>query len=116
VVTALDADVRRLTLGPVEQIPPGEGRTFTVGTAQVAVFRLRDGTVRALDAVCPHRGGPLADGQTDAQVVLCPLHLNAFELSTGRCLTGGPDTRAYPVAVDDDHSIVISLPTGSNST
>lgn len=48
-------------LGPVDQIPLGEGRAFAVDGEQVAVFRLRDGSLRALGAVCPHRGGPIAD-------------------------------------------------------
>ena len=51
-------------LGPVQAIPLGEGRAFAVGDTQVAVFRLRDG-LRATQAVCPHAGGPLADGQID---------------------------------------------------
>ena len=75
-------------LGALSEIPAGEGRAYAVAGRQVAVFRLRDGTVRALDAVCPHRGGPLADGQTDADVVVCPLHAHVFDLSTGACRSG----------------------------
>ncbi|MEV6601573.1 Rieske (2Fe-2S) protein [Actinoplanes sp. NPDC051346] len=96
-------------LGPVDQIPLGEGRAFAVDGEMVAVFRLRDGSLRALSAVCPHRGGPLADGQTDGRVVVCPLHLNAFDLTTGCSLSGQPDVTTYPVAVDDDGHIVIHL-------
>jgi len=39
----------------------------------VAVFRLRSGELRAMDAMCPHSAGPLADGQIDAKKVICPL-------------------------------------------
>ena len=70
-------------LGPLDQIPIGEGRAFGVGGRQVAVFRLRTGAVYAVSAVCPHKGGPIADGQIDGSIVLCPLHMNAFELATG---------------------------------
>ena len=94
-------------LGPLDQIPPGEGRTFEVDGEQIVVFRLKDGTVRALGAVCPHRGGPLADGQIDARVVICPLHSHVFDLATGGCATGAPDARSYPVTVDDDQTIVL---------
>ena len=45
-------------LGPLEQVPVGEGRAFGVAGEQVAVFRLRDGSLRAVSAVCPHKGGP----------------------------------------------------------
>lgn len=97
-------------LGPLDQIPPGEGRAFDVDGEQVAVFRLKDGAVRALGAACPHRGGPLADGQIDASVVVCPLHQHAFELSSGACLSGAGSARSYPVTVDADGSIVVTVP------
>ena len=54
-----------MVLGRVDDIPFGEGRAFAVGGDQVAVFRLRGGGLRAVSAICPHSGGPLADGQID---------------------------------------------------
>jgi nitrite reductase/ring-hydroxylating ferredoxin subunit len=95
-------------LGPVADIPPGEGRAYAVDGEQVAVFRLRDGSLRATSAVCPHRGGPLADGQIDDRVVLCPLHLNAFDLTSGECLTAAYALRTYPVRVDHDGTVVVA--------
>jgi nitrite reductase/ring-hydroxylating ferredoxin subunit len=89
-------------LGPVTEIPLGEGRAYAVEGDQVAVFRLRDGTVRAISAVCPHAGGPLADGQIDGRVVICPLHAHAYDLSTGCSLTGQPPLRVYAARVDED--------------
>ena len=94
-------------VGPAGDIPPGEARTFAVGTVQVAVFRLRTGELRALDAVCPHSGGPLADGQVDAAKVICPLHLYAFSLVDGSCLNGdNPAVRTYPVREEDGEVVV----------
>jgi nitrite reductase (NADH) small subunit len=90
-------------LGPVYEIPLGEGRTYSVDGEMVAVFRLRDGSLRALSAVCPHRGGPLADAQIDLRQLVCPLHQNTWDLSTGCSLTGQPDLTVYPVRVHDDH-------------
>jgi nitrite reductase/ring-hydroxylating ferredoxin subunit len=95
-------------LGSIEEVPFGEGRAFEVAGEQVAVFRVRDGRVRALGAVCPHRGGPIADGQTDLAVVLCPLHLNAFDLDTGCSTTGAEPLRRYDVRLDGDE-IVLTL-------
>ena len=62
-------------LGPVDQIPVGEGRAYGVAGEQIAVFRLRDGSFRAVSAVCPHKGGPIADGTID-----CPCHGSKFNL------------------------------------
>ena len=92
--------------GSIEAIPYGEGRAFAVGSHQVAVFRKRDGTLRALSAVCPHKGGPIADAQIDNRVVLCPLHLNAFELDTGCSTTGAAPLRSYPVYLEDGEIVV----------
>jgi nitrite reductase (NADH) small subunit len=99
-----------IVLGPAGAIPPGEGRAYAVGDDMVAVFRLRDGSLRAVSAVCPHRGGPLADGQIDLKVVVCPLHLNAFDLSTGCSTTGQPALTVYPVAVDADDRLILTIP------
>ncbi|HEU4346489.1 MAG TPA: Rieske (2Fe-2S) protein [Actinoplanes sp.] len=95
-------------LGPVDEIPLGEGRAYRVDGEMVAVFRLRDGSLRAVSAICPHRGGPLADGQIDLKVVICPLHLNAFDLTTGCSLSGQPDLVVYAVSVDTDNHVVVT--------
>jgi nitrite reductase (NADH) small subunit len=100
-------------LGRLTDIPLGEGRTYEVAGEMVAVFRLRDGSVRALSAVCPHRGGPLADGQIDNKVLVCPMHLNAFDIRTGCSLSGLSDLTVYPVTVDADGHLVLSSLTAS---
>jgi NAD(P)H-dependent nitrite reductase small subunit len=98
--------VRLCRLGPAAQIPIGEGRAFVVGDQQVAVFRLRDGGLRAVAALCPHRGGPLADGLIDGQQVICPLHNHAFRLIDGQCTTGAPSVRAYHVGMEDGELVL----------
>lgn len=104
-------------LGPVDQIPFGEGRAFGIDGEQVAVFRLRDGTLRALSAVCPHRGGPIADGTIDRQVVLCPLHQHAFSLDTGCSSTGAEPLRTYHVQEDAEQNILLQdSHSGGNSS
>lgn len=97
----MSARVESVGVGPVEDLTPGEGRAYVVDGKQVAVFLLGDGTVRAMDAVCPHRGGPLADGQIDGSVVMCPLHQYAFSLEDGSCPGGVKGVRTYPAAVVD---------------
>jgi nitrite reductase/ring-hydroxylating ferredoxin subunit len=99
-------------LGPVTDLPCDEGRTYPVGGDMVAVFRLRSGELRAVSAVCPHAGGPIADGLVDAEVVICPLHQHVFELATGCSKTGQPPLTTYPVRVDDGE-LVIGLPGGA---
>jgi nitrite reductase/ring-hydroxylating ferredoxin subunit len=94
-------------LGSIDEIPLGEGRVYDVDGEQIAVFRLSDGSLRALGAVCPHAGGPLADGLIDGSIVVCPLHNNTFDLVTGCSPTGQPAVAAYPVEVDADGRLVL---------
>jgi nitrite reductase (NADH) small subunit len=89
------------------EIPVGEGRAYAVAGRQIAVFRLRSGAVRATAAVCPHRGGPIADGQLDDTVVVCPLHLFVFDLKTGESSNGLPALQTFPVRVDDSGMVLV---------
>ncbi|MCV7170294.1 nitrite reductase (NAD(P)H) small subunit [Mycobacterium manitobense] len=89
-------------IGSLDEVPVGEGRTYSVRGEQIAVFRLRDGTLRAIGAVCPHRGGPLADGLADDRVVVCPLHGHTFDLCDGREAAGADmSVRSFPVEAVD---------------
>lgn len=96
--------------GPLrlDEIPIGEARTAVVDGHQVAVFRLRDGSVRALSGVCPHLGGPLADGISDNRVVICPLHGRTYDLITGAEIAGGPAVRAWSTFVDDHGEVHVT--------
>lgn len=97
-------------IGPADDIPPGEGRAYPVAGDLVAVFRLTSGQLRAVSAVCPHAGGPLADGLIDAEVVICPLHQHVFELATGCSRSGQPALRSYPVRQDPAGVVWVSAP------
>lgn len=70
-------------IGTVDDVPTLEGRSVTIGDRRIAVFKLHDGTFRAVDATCPHAGGPLADGIVADSCVTCPLHNRRFDLATG---------------------------------
>jgi nitrite reductase (NADH) small subunit len=107
-MTPTPTTVREHVVGRVEEIPLGEGRTFVVDGTQIAVFRLRDGSLHATQAVCPHAGGPLADGQTDINVLVCPLHQYAYRWSDGTSPSGAHAIRVYP-AREVDGTIVVDL-------
>jgi nitrite reductase (NADH) small subunit len=100
---------RHIQLGPVSQIPKGEGRTFVVGDTRIAVFRSRDGRLYATQAECPHRGGPLADGLVGGTILVCPLHEWTFDLLSGMALSGGCGIRVYPVTQTPDDSIILDI-------
>ena len=85
----------------VDDVPLGEGRTLVLAGRRIALFRAESGWY-ALDAVCPHKGGPLADGILAERSVTCPLHERRFDLLTGEALGGGcPAVQAHRVEVRD---------------
>lgn len=49
------------------------------------VLARRDGRIVAVDGVCPHAGGPLADGVIDGATITCPTHGWTFDVDTGAC-------------------------------
>ncbi len=100
---------KHIRLGPVTDIPKGEGRTFDVGPLQVAVFHGRDGRVFATQAQCPHRNGPLADGLLGGTTLVCPLHEWTFDLLSGMALHGTCGIRTYPVRTEADGSLVLEI-------
>ncbi|WP_437314020.1 Rieske (2Fe-2S) protein [Sorangium sp. So ce385] len=104
-------------LGPLGQIPEGEGRAFHVGGYEVAVFRTRAGGLFAVQARCPHRDGPLADGLLGGNVVQCPLHGLAFDLATGHPI--GAECSAlqrFRVELSALDEILLHLPGSGSAT
>lgn len=97
-------------LGPLQRIPPGEGRVFRVRDSEVAIFRARTGQIFATQSTCPHRGGPLADGLIGDGKVVCPLHSYVFDLVTGQSSESAcPHLRTYPVALNAAGEILLTL-------
>ncbi len=66
-----------------------EGQPVVVEDERVPVMLLRrDGQVYAVEAWCPHAGGPLVDGAFEGITVECPWHQSCFRLSDGAPLNG----------------------------
>ncbi len=108
-MTACDLD---MILGPLSDIPPGEGRNFEVAGERVAIFHTRTGGVFATQAACPHKGGPLADGLVGGTTVICPLHSWKFDLTSGEPVMGSCRLKTYPVRLDEQQRIVLTLRVG----
>jgi nitrite reductase (NADH) small subunit len=96
----------------VESVPLREGREVLVGKRTIAVFNLGHQFL-AVDNLCPHRQGPLADGIVSGNSVVCPLHAWRINLQSGeveRPTAGvGHCVCAYPTRVEDG-VISVELP------
>lgn len=61
---------------------PGNLREVMVGSTSVLLVRLARG-IFAVDAVCPHLGGLLADGTLAEARLTCPVHGAVFDVTDG---------------------------------
>ena len=87
----------------VNELKTGIGYPAAVQGKSLALFLHDDGRIFAIDAMCPHAGGPLEEGKMDRCEVVCPLHDYRFDLATGRCSTD-PElaVKTYPVMVEEN--------------
>jgi len=80
------------------EIPVGQGRMFEVQGRQVAVFNVGGGQFHAIDNVCEHQGGPLAEGELDGCIVTCPWHGWTYDVRSGAS-PDDPDTSVQQFSV-----------------
>jgi nitrite reductase (NADH) small subunit len=94
-------------VGSAGDVPELEGRSVEIAGRRIAVFRLPDGWA-AIDAACPHRGGPLQDGLVADRCVTCPLHNRRFDLRTGE-QQGGADSVAVHEVQERDGDLYVRV-------
>jgi metal-sulfur cluster biosynthetic enzyme/nitrite reductase/ring-hydroxylating ferredoxin subunit len=88
------------TLG---ELAEGTSLFVEVDDQPVALFRV-DGQIYAVDDVCTHDGGPLADGKLHGTEVECDRHGARFDLRTGSALSmpAVENVRSHHVKVEGD--------------
>ncbi len=67
------------------EIAPGGKKLIDLDGRAVALFNVA-GTYYAIDDVCTHDGGPLAEGELEGVEIRCPRHGARFDVRTGKAL------------------------------
>ncbi len=83
---------RFVTVARSAEIPPGERAVFDIEGYYIAVFNV-GGAYYAIEDVCTHDNGPLAEGELDGFEIECPRHGARFDIRSGKVL-------AMPAVVD----------------
>lgn len=92
-----------------EELAPGQLVEVLVAGRTVALANV-EGRFRAVSGVCPHAGGPLADGWLEGTTLTCPIHGWTFDVETGACHV---DPNAILVTWDvivEDGVVCVALP------
>ena len=99
----------RVRVARASEVPVGEGRVVDADGKSLALFNV-GGAFYVLDNGCPHRGGPLGDGDLDGATVACPWHGWRWDVTTG-ANTNNPAVRVpcFPVSVQDG-DVFVDLP------
>ncbi|HET6953745.1 MAG TPA: non-heme iron oxygenase ferredoxin subunit [Acidimicrobiales bacterium] len=102
----------KVTVCPLDELPPGGTRRVEAGRHTVAVVRIGD-DVYALGDTCSHQKISLSEGEVDPEerTIECWKHGSEFSLETGEAITL-PATRPVPVydVRVDGGQIVLVLP------
>ena len=64
------------------------GAEFAIEGRVVAIFKSEEG-LWAVDGMCAHQGGPIAQGALDGKCVTCPWHGWQYDVSNGCNLLSG---------------------------
>ena len=73
-------------VGRAADLPPGGKLLAEIDGRAIGVFNV-DGTIYAIDDVCTHDGGPLAEGDLQGCIIQCPRHGAKFDVRTGKAVS-----------------------------
>ena len=92
-----------VTVAKVGEIPEGGVKVVRVEDQPVALFHV-DGAYYAMDDLCTHDGGPLAEGTLVGEEIECPRHGARFNVKTGAvlCMPATSPVPTYAVKVVGD--------------
>jgi nitrite reductase (NADH) small subunit/3-phenylpropionate/trans-cinnamate dioxygenase ferredoxin subunit len=102
----MGSDATLVKIGSVGEVPAGSGTVVKAGSKLLALFNV-DGSYYAIDNGCPHRGGPLGEGDLDGRAVTCPWHAWSWDVTTGANVNNpAVKVACYPVTVRDGAILV----------
>jgi nitrite reductase/ring-hydroxylating ferredoxin subunit/multimeric flavodoxin WrbA len=89
----------------VSELAEGTQKAVTVEGQDIALFH-HGGKITALCGKCPHKGGPLADGNVEqgadgVRRVVCPWHGWQFDIATGDAPEGSVRQAVHDVKIED---------------
>jgi NAD(P)H-dependent nitrite reductase small subunit len=89
-----------------DQIPHDEGLVVIVEDREIAIFQC-NGKYFAIENSCPHRGGPIADGELEGEIISCPWHAWPFDLATGKCtINNSAQLETYKLKIEEGEILI----------
>lgn len=96
-------------MATLDDLPPGQAREVEHDGRIYALFHV-DGEIWAIDGICAHQGGPLAEGEVEGPIVTCPWHGWQYDVRNGRALLGTRiQQETYEVKVEG-RDVLVAVP------
>ena len=91
-----------LKVATTDEIPVGAKKIVEIDYDMVAIFNI-DGEFLAVEDICTHDGGTLADGEVKGDEIICPRHGAKFSLRTGKalCMPAYEPIESYTIKVEN---------------
>ncbi|MBA3779390.1 MAG: non-heme iron oxygenase ferredoxin subunit [Chloroflexi bacterium] len=104
---------RLVDVAGVAEVPLGTMLMVQVDGADIVLIN-HEGTIRAMQGICPHEYFELDKGFITGDSITCALHLSRFDLATGEALDPPAELplAMYPVTVVEGR-VLIELPEGA---
>ncbi len=96
-----------IKVATLSQLTPGTRMLVEYEGTPVGLFNI-DSEIYAIQDVCTHDGGPVAEGQVDGDIIICPRHGARFNLKTGavRALPAYRPVPIYQVKVEGNDILI----------
>ncbi len=92
----------------LSDLPEGKITPVHLEKGEMIILIKRGQAVYALDAICPHMGGPLEEGSIEGGCITCPWHGWQFDIGTGESITSpGEDLKKYPLKIEGNKIYLI---------
>ena len=100
---------RFVKMATLQELPPGGAKEVEFEGRVYALFNV-DGQISAIDGICPHQGGPLADGALEGTTVTCPWHGWQFDVRTGKTPLGPKIKQAVYEVKIEGQDVMVAVP------
>jgi nitrite reductase/ring-hydroxylating ferredoxin subunit len=100
---------RFVKLATLAEIPPGSAKEIEFEGRVYALFNTA-GVISAIDGICPHQGGPLAEGMVEGTTVTCPWHGWQIDVRSGKTPLGPKVTQTVYEVKIEDQDVLVSVP------
>lgn len=109
-----EESVQRMKVATAGEVREGAGSVVRVGDTAVALFRV-EGRCYAIANACPHRGGPLGEGELEGHVVTCPWHGWTWDVRSGANVRQPRLKNVACFAVSEENGeVFITIPRGNS--